>query len=102
MRVYVERNYGADADGNRGHRVEEAYLEDIDYEDVVDKLYDNFINDSSLDSTFEIVIDGYLFDVKIYDYLSGLYKKAMEDPQVLNDPELLVWLEKEIKPLIRQ
>lgn len=102
MRIYIERNYGADADGNRGHRVEEAFLDESDYDDVVDKLYDNFINDFSLHSTFEVVIDGYIFDVKIYDYLSGLYDKAMSDPKVLDDYELMEWLETEIKPLIRK
>lgn len=100
MRIYKENNYGADADGNRGQQVIEAELDSTDYDDVVDRLYDYFV-DGNVSGRYTIELDGFEFEVDISDYLCGLYDIAIKDPKFINDPELMQWLEDE-KPLSRK
>lgn len=95
MKIHKDNNYGADADGNRGYTVYEAELEPSDYDDVVDALYEHFLDGYS-SGNFTIELDGFEFQVDLEDYLDGLFEKSSVDPKVLNDPELLQWIEDEV------
>lgn len=99
MRIEYDNNYGADVDGNRGHKVCEAYLDSDDTDTVVDKLYNSFL-EGSTSGDMEIEIDGYTFDVFFSDYLGDLYDRAMNDETVLADDELVEWLKSDVEPLL--
>lgn len=77
MKVTIDNNYGADADGNRGIKVYEYELEESDREDIVDQLTEA-LNEGSIDesdSTYTITLicpyteDDVEFNVNIKDYL---------------------------------
>lgn len=77
MKVTIDNNYGADADGNRGIKVYEYEIEESDREDIVCQLIDA-INDGSIDesdSNYTIILicpyteEAIEFDVNIKDYL---------------------------------
>lgn len=85
MKVTIDNNYGADADGNRGIKVYEYEIETSDTEDIVCQLIDA-INDGSIstdangnidesETTYTITLiypyteEDIEFDVNIKDYL---------------------------------
>lgn len=42
MKTYIEKNYGADADGNRGTTMVEFEVEKSDHDDIVEQLNEMF------------------------------------------------------------
>ena len=42
MKTYIEKNYGADADGNRGITIVEFEVEKSDHDDIVEQLNEMF------------------------------------------------------------
>lgn len=78
MRVYRERNYGSDADGNRGYGLVELEFEETQEE--IDEIRDLFIDRFKEDGTteqvkyrFDIECEGEIFedvDLNANDYFS--------------------------------
>lgn len=60
MRVYIERDYGADADGNRGY--DQTQLEFEDTQEEINEIRDLFIDKFKEDGTTERV--KYSFDIE--------------------------------------
>ena len=96
MKTYNEL-YGADADGNRGIWVKGYDIEDSDTADIVEQLYEDFVNGSEYGSKTIFLIDDKTeedieLEVEIEDYLAELVKKAREDESLKEDEEIQEWL----------
>lgn len=101
MKVWQEY-YGADADGNRGQLTTFAELEDGDDDEVVDALYETFI-DGKVDGTIEIEINEFYFDVDVEDYIDMLIAKAKDDCRFKEDEDFKqIILDIEIDYLIKK
>lgn len=69
MKKWIERNYGADADGNRGIDLHMAELEPSDDPEVKALLIKHLGEDTSeWPETYTITIDDYDFEVDTRDY----------------------------------
>jgi hypothetical protein len=70
MLRWTEKNYGADADGNRGIDIEMIELEPSDFDDVQDQLIDMFGEDTSeWPNTATVIVEGESFEVDCRDYV---------------------------------
>lgn len=77
MKTWIERNYGADADGNRGITYREYELEPSDFEEVQRQVLEQLIGYDSDDYPEQVTItlicpvteDDIDFDVDVKDYL---------------------------------
>ena len=100
MKTYNEL-YGADADGNRGVWIKEYDIEDSDSTNIVEQLYEDFVNgsengirtvfliDDKTEEDIELEVE---LEVEIEDYLAELVKKAREDESLKEDEEIQEWL----------
>ena len=93
MKTYNEL-YGADADGNRGVCVKGCQIEDSD---IVEQLYEDFVNGTETGIRTVFLIDDKTeedieLEVEIEDYLAELVKKAREDESLKEDEEIQEWL----------
>ena len=82
MRVYVDRNYGSDADGNRGITSIDYEIEDSDADVIAEKLFEKGYDGSEGSACVELysdVIDDYIeVDVCPQDY-KDLIETYMEE-----------------------
>lgn len=82
MRVYIDRNYGADADGNRGITSIDYELEDSDADAIAERLFEQGYDGSESSALVELysdVIDDYIeIDVCPQDY-KDLIKIYLEE-----------------------
>ena len=71
MKTYIDKNYGADADGNRGITITEYELENSDNDEIVEQLKAQLVDCEVEDYPLELVIeiDGVEFTVEVKDYL---------------------------------
>lgn len=77
MKCYIEKNYGADADGNRGIYMEFYELEPSDYEEVKEKVIEelNGYDEDDYPETVTITMicphteEDIDFEVDVKDYL---------------------------------
>lgn len=70
MKTTIDRNYGADADGNRGITVYEYEIEESDRPEIekqVAKILANYDADDQ-PKTVEVILDGLIFEVDVCDY----------------------------------
>ena len=101
MKFYNEV-YGADADNNRGVASISYEIETSDNDEIIDKLYDLFL-DGTTTGEHNIFMYCYLIDddieivVNIENYIDGLIEKAKEDEGIKDDEELQEWLNQIIK-----
>ena len=96
MKTYNEL-YGDDADGNRGIWVKEHEIEDSDSTNIVEQLYEDFVNGTETGIRTVFLIDDKTeedieLEVEIEDYLAELVKKAREDESLKEDEEIQEWL----------
>lgn len=89
--------YGSDIDGNRGIWIKEYEIEDSDTDDIVEQLYEDFINgdESGIRTIFlidNITEEDIELEVEIEDYLTELVEKAREDESLKEDEEIQEWL----------
>ena len=96
MKTYNEL-YGTDADGNRGILVKEYEIEDSDTDDIVEQLYEDFINGDDIGIRTVFLIDDKTeedieLEVEIEDYLAELVKRARGDESLKEDEEIQEWL----------
>jgi len=90
---YSKSKYGKDADGNRGRDVVETEIEDVDEEEILDQLYDNFIMgtisgkvDVSISvETAREVWEDVPEEVNVQDYMDALLVRMKKDPDI--EPE---------------
>lgn len=69
MKKWIEYNYGADADGNRGINLEMAELEPSDDPEIKEQLIQHLGEDTAeWPETYIIAIDGYEFEVDCVVY----------------------------------
>jgi len=90
---YSKSKYGQDADGNRGKDVIEVEIEDVDEEEILDQLYDNFIT-GTISGKAEISISVEVSrevweevpdEVNVQDYMDALLVRMKKDPDI--EPE---------------
>ena len=96
MKTYNEL-YGADADGNRGIWIKEYQIEDSDTANIVEQLYEDFVNGAETGIRTIFLIDNITeedieLEVEIEDYLAELVKKAREDESLKENEEIQEWL----------
>ena len=89
--------YGSDIDGNRGIWIKEYEIEDSDTADIVEQLYEDFINGDENGIRTIFLIDNVTeedieLEVEIEDYLTELVEKAREDESLKEDEEIQEWL----------
>lgn len=69
MKKWIERNYGADADGNRSVNLEMAELEPSDDEEVKAYLVKHYGEDTAeWPDTANVVIEDYEFEIDTGEY----------------------------------
>ena len=94
--VCYKELYGDDADGNRGVMVINYEVEADDVDDVVEALYDGFLEDSTT-GTQTIMLycagagEDVEVEVEIDDYIENLIEKADEDEDIKADEDLHLW-----------
>ena len=96
MKTYNEL-YGADADGNRGIWIKGYDIKDSDSTNIVEQLYEDFVNgtENGIRTVFlidDITEEDIEIEVEIEDYLVELVKKAREDESLKEDEEIQEWL----------
>ena len=80
MKITTDNNYGADADGNRGHSVTEFELEYTTVEGLeIAEILFNLGVPSDQTGSVEIPYEGIDIDVKVSDYKSELEALEGED-----------------------
>lgn len=81
MTVYEEKNYGCDADGNRGVAMVSVELEDTEEEnrDIAEILYSRGYSseEASEGGSIYVEYEGYEVEVYLSEYTE--YLKALED-----------------------
>ena len=97
----TKSTYGSDADGNRGISIVEGELTDTHEERylIAELLYNKFVDGDEGKTTIEL--DGFEFEVSIYDYLPELIVLSEEDEKFNNDPELVEWRKTDLLPLLK-
>lgn len=91
--AFKKTMYGEDLDGNRGFEIIEYDDSDLETEEVLDKLYDYFINGEYLGtktiSIYVDILDDYInVDVNIQDYLKTLIERAENDQEFKDDVDI--------------
>jgi len=69
MKTGIDRNYGADADGNRGITVTEYELELSDEPEIIAQILDSYPDAGDRPSSTIVTIEGIEFEIDIGDYL---------------------------------
>jgi hypothetical protein len=108
MKFYKE-NYGADADGNRGVASISYMIEESDKEEIVEKIYEEFLSDT--DNVFynpnpkEYTISMYCYlidddidvEIQVLYYRDDLLLKALNDKDLKDNDEEKYFFLKEKK-----
>lgn len=92
-----EEIYGDDIDGNRGVKQFVVEVEASDEDDVVEALYDGFLEDETTGTKTILLYcaragEDVEVEVDIDDYIEKLIEKADADEDVKNDEDLQEWL----------
>jgi hypothetical protein len=69
MKSYLDKNYGADIDGNRGIPMLEYELEPSDEFSIIEQILDAYPDVDDRPSSMVIEIDGIEFEIDVGDYL---------------------------------
>ena len=103
MGFYIERNYSADLDGNRGYDLVDFNITEDDKEEILEELYPLFLEGEN-GSTGEIEIylycpfteenEGVMIDIN--DYIEDLLQMAFEDIEIKDDIDIQDYL-REVK-----
>ena len=92
-----EEIYGDDIDGNRGVKQFVVEVEDSDADDIVEALYDGFLEDETTGTKTILLYcaragEDVEVEVDIDDYVESLIEKADADEDIKDDEDLQVWL----------
>lgn len=104
MLCYKEM-YGDDIDGNRGVVVINREVEADDADDIVEALYDGFLEDNTTGTQIimlhcAVAGEDVEIEVEIDDYIENLIERADADEDIKDDEDLQEWL-KELKKDIK-
>ena len=96
-----EEIYGDDIDGNRGVKQFVVEVEDSDTDDIIEALYDGFLEDETTGTKTILLYcaragEDVEVEVDIDDYIEKLIEKADADDGIKDDEDLQEWL-KELK-----
>ncbi len=92
-----EEIYGDDIDGNRGVKQFVVEVEDSDADDIVEALYDGFLEDNTTGKQTILLYcaragEDVEVEVDIDDYIENLIEKADADEDIKDDEDLQEWL----------
>ena len=109
MGFYIERDYSADLDGNRGYDLVDFDITEEDKEEILEELYPLFLEGED-GSTGEIEI--YLYCpfteenvgvmIDINDYIEDLLQMASEDEDIKEDEDIQEYLQEVKENLNKQ
>jgi len=90
--------YGDDADGNRGMQMVSYEIEEDDKDDIVEQLYDVFLEGETTGTQVillycHILGEDIEVEVGIDDYIEDLITKAEADADTKDDEDLQEWIE---------
>ena len=94
-----KETYGDDIDGNRGVKQFIVEVEQSDLEDIVEALYEGFLEDNTTGTQTILLYcatagEDIEVEVEIDDYIENLIEKADEDEDIKDDECLQYWLKK--------
>jgi len=69
MKTYIDKNYGADADGNRGITVIEYELEQSDAEEIIAQILDEYPDSDDRPASMMVTIGGIELEIDVGDWL---------------------------------
>ena len=101
-----EEIYGQDADGNRGIKQFVVEIEDSDTDNVVEALYDRFLEGETTGTKTILLYcaragEEIEVEVNIDDYIENLIEKADADADIKDDEDLQEWL-KQLKQEVQK